>query len=311
MVSSSFFEVERGRHCMNSHVDCIACIVSKASELADKYIAHKKDKYIFMEKVLLEIAHSDEQKMAPYIMSKVMRLLSDITGITDFYVEEKRLFNDKILEMEGDIRTLLDRSDDAFLDALKLAMSGNIVDFGAFSHITIDMVKDIMEKTIDSYLDLSTYERLLKELGDAHTLLYLADNTGEIVFDKMFLAEIKNKFPKLDICLATRGMPALNDATEVDAYYVGIQEYATIINNGTDIPGTDLSEVSQSFKATFNQADVILAKGQGNFETLCGCGHNIYYLFLCKCEMMTERMGTENLSPMFLHEKTMENPLIY
>ncbi len=114
---------------------------------------------------------------------------------------------------------------------------------------------------------------------------------------------IKNKFQN-DICLATRGMPALNDATEVDAYYVGIQEYATIINNGTDIPGTDLSEVSQSFKATFNQADVILAKGQGNFETLCGCGHNIYYLFLCKCEMMTKRMGTENLSPMFLHEKT-------
>lgn len=296
---------------MNSHVDCIACIVNKANELADKYITRKRDKYSFLNKVLLEIAQTDEEKMAPYVISRVMRLLTDITGISDFYAEEKQLFNHKMLDMEEDIKRILSKADDCFLNTLKLAMAGNVVDFGAYSHMTIDRVKAIMEKTIDSSIEHDTYEKLLTALEDARTLVYLSDNTGEIVFDKLFLAEIKKKYPNLDIYLATRGKPALNDATEKDAYDVGIQEYATIINNGTDIPGTDLNEVSHAFKDKFNQADVIIAKGQGNFESLCGSGYNVFYLFLCKCAMMTKRMEKENLSPMFLHELSMVNPLAY
>lgn len=296
---------------MNSHVDCIACIIHKANQLADKYIKDKKEKYNFMNKVLLEVADTDNSRTAPYLFTKVMRILQNVTGVDDFYKEEKHLFNKKLLDMEDDIKCMLDGSDDRFLDAIKIAMSGNIVDFGAFDNITMDLVKDIVRKTLDSNLDNHVYEKFSAELKKARVLLYIGDNTGEIVFDKIFLAEIKKKYPDIEIYFATRGKPALNDANEADAYYVGIDRYAAIMNNGTDIPGTDLAEVSDEFKNVFyDAADLIISKGQGNFETLSGTGNNIFYLFLCKCQMLTDRLKMDKLSAMFLYEKEIDHKLL-
>jgi uncharacterized protein with ATP-grasp and redox domains len=114
-------------------------------------------------------------------------------------------------------------------------------------------------------LNLFTYNRLLGNLINSKGLLYLGDNAGEIVLDKLLIKFIKKRFPNLSITFATRGAPISSDVTEMDAYYVGMDQYADIINNGTDLPGTDLQEVSGSFKEVFTTAEVIIAKGQGNF----------------------------------------------
>jgi uncharacterized protein with ATP-grasp and redox domains len=230
--------------------------------------------------------------------------------VDDFYKEEKMLFNEKLLGMEENITSMLDDSNNRLMDALRIAMAGNIVDFGALDNITIELVKDIITKTMDSNINSSVYKRFNIELENAKDILYLGDNTGEIVFDKILLCEIKRQYPNLTIYFATRGKPALNDANEEDAYYVGIDKYAKIINNGTDIPGTDLDEVSQEFKEVFNKADMIISKGQGNFETLSGTGYNIFYLFLCKCDMLTKRLNIEKLSAMFLYEKELNTEIL-
>jgi hypothetical protein len=140
--------------------------------------------------------------------------------------------------------------------------------------------------------------------------LYLADNAGEIVFDKIFVKNIKERYPGLTIYFAVRGEPVLNDATEQDAYFVGIEKYAEIINNGTCVPGTDLDIVSKQFKQVFKEADLIISKGMGNYETLCGCKENIYYLMLCKCQVFQKKFKCDSYDHLFTHEKLLTNEQI-
>jgi uncharacterized protein with ATP-grasp and redox domains len=287
---------------MNTHVDCIACIVKKADKLADKYIKDKRRKYNFMKQVLEEIIDTEYDRSSPIIDAKFFRIAKKELGVEDIYKEEKGFFNDKLLSMEKEIEKMLDSSEDGLFDSLKIASAGNIIDFSALSDINIDFVKSIINETVGKYFDEELFNRLKNELKDAKSLLYLGDNTGEIVLDKIFIKEIKKHYPNLKITFATRGKAIFNDVTEEDAYYVEMDKHADIINNGADLPGTDLLEVSEKFKEVFNEADVIIAKGQGNFESLSGCGKNIYYLFLCKCDMMIQKLSAGRYSNMFISE---------
>ncbi|MFD3156280.1 damage-control phosphatase ARMT1 family protein [Haloimpatiens sp. FM7330] len=287
---------------MNTFVDCIGCIVNKAEKTCDKYIKDKQIKYKVMQKILKEIINTDYNRTTPYINSKIMRIIKREVNIQDMFIKEKEYFNKKILGMEKDIEDLIKNQEDSLFAALKLASAGNIIDFGALDNVTFDMVKQIIEKTLKSQFNSNLFNKLEQQIIKSNTLLYLGDNAGEIVFDKMFIKKIKEKYPHINIIFATRGYPTLNDVIEEDAYYVGMDKYAKIINNGTDIPGTDILETSEEFTKVFNDADIIIAKGQGNFESLQGCTKNIYYIFLCKCEMIVKKLSSEKLENMFIHE---------
>ncbi|SHK16626.1 damage-control phosphatase ARMT1 family protein [Tepidibacter formicigenes] len=288
---------------MNSHVDCISCIVNKIDGLANKYLDTKKKKYDFMKKALSEIVDANYNMSSPTISSKILRILKEEVNIDDIYEKEKKYFNDLALKMENQLNENLDLSEDRFLDALKYAISGNIIDFGALDDIKDDMLDEIIQTTLKQSINENVYSRFKRDLENASELVYLSDNTGEIVFDKLFIKEIRKKYPNLNITLITRGGPVYNDATEEDAYYVGLDKYVKIINNGTDIAGTDLLEINEKSKRYIDNADLIISKGQGNFETLCGCGKNIYYLFLCKCDMFVERLKCEKFQSVFINEE--------
>jgi len=287
---------------MNTHVDCIACIVNKANNLANKYIKDKKQKHSFMQKVLIEIANTEFERTSPILDAKIMRIAKAELNIEDIYKEEKQFFNEKMLLMEKQINTLLKDSEDRLFDALKIALSGNIIDFSALSDLDFEFVENIISSTFKSQFNEEVYKRLRSDLSKAKELIYLGDNTGEIILDKLFIKEIAAKYPDVKITFVTRGKPIFNDVTEEDAYYVGIDKYATVINNGTDLPGTDLLEVSEEFKNLIQSADLVIAKGQGNYESLCGCGLNIYYLFLCKCNMIMEKLNAGKFANMFINE---------
>jgi uncharacterized protein with ATP-grasp and redox domains len=290
---------------LNTHVDCIACVINKANQLADKYLKDSYEKYNFMNKVLREVADIEYDRTAPFLVAKVMRILKKETGINDFYKEEKKLFNEKLLSMEDQMEEILEASEDRFMTALKIAQAGNIIDFGALDEISFDLVKKLIDQTLASDLDENTYKKLKSELNNGRILLYLGDNAGEIVFDKIFIKEMKREYPHIEIFFAVRDEPVLNDINEEDAYLVGINQYAKVLSNGTDLPGTDILEVSDAFKEIFKKADLILSKGQGNFESLSECGMNIYYLFLCKCKLFMDKFKTEKLSNIFVHESNL------
>ena len=160
----------------------------------------------------------------------------------------------------------------------------------------------MLRSALEMELDEENYVNLCVELEKGGRLLYLTDNAGEIGLDRIFAEAMAEKYPGLEITFCVRGGPAANDATREDAAAVGIP--FPVIDNGNLVPGTVIELLSEEAKRAMDEADVILSKGQGNVETLLGCGYNIYYAFLVKCPLFMERFGKAKLTPMLLKERS-------
>ena len=159
----------------------------------------------------------------------------------------------------------------------------------------------VLEKALEMELDRESYASLCDDLAKGKRLLYLTDNAGEIGFDRVFAEQLQKAYPHLQITFCVRGGPAQNDATREDAAAVGIP--FPVIDNGNTVAGTDLALLSAEAKAALDAADVIISKGQGNAETLLGCGYNIYYAFLVKCARFIDRYHKPKLTPMLVKER--------
>ena len=183
----------------------------------------------------------------------------------------------------------------------------NYIPFGAMQNVEKKVFLELFQDEGKNILDKEIYESFLKDCGEGKRFLLLADNCGEIVLDKLLIRELKKRFPHLDVCVMVRGEEVLNDATMEDAEEVGICDVAKVISNGNGVGGTVESMLSEEAGKALEQADVILSKGQANFETLNGCGRNIYYAFLCKCDWFSGRFDVVKNTGMFLREKELTN----
>ncbi|MTI71001.1 MAG: DUF89 family protein [Firmicutes bacterium] len=284
---------------MNLNLDCIPCIANKAYKLSKEYLKDDEERFNFLKEVYKEISETSPTETAPSLSSKLLNILKSKINIDDLYLEEKTYFNEKLLNMLKDIEP----NDLDLLTGLKYALAGNIIDFGAMDTVEDKTVKKVINKTLEAKIDMDLFKEFKDELKKANHISYVADNAGEIVFDSIFIKEIKNEHPTLDITFITRGEPVFNDVTTKDAYQVGINKYAKVIGNGTSIPGTDLNKIDKECKKALEKSDLIISKGQGNFETLFGSSLNIYYLFLCKCDMFTEKLKKDKFQPVFIHNR--------
>ncbi|MHB9095981.1 MAG: damage-control phosphatase ARMT1 family protein [Eubacteriales bacterium] len=293
---------------MAGHLDCYVCMVQDAENLA-KWAPDKNSKFKFMQECLKLLVDSDYETTATHFHSKIHKLAQTYFNVYDFYKDEKMYFNQKLLELEPDIDQMSGSSADSLYDSMRIATSGNIIDL-FFGQISLAHVKKMIIEALEKDYNYVLYNDLINDISKASKLLYLADNAGEIVLDKIFIKKIKERYPKLSIYFGVRGEPVLNDATEQDAYMIGINKYAEIINNGTCIPGTDLDKVSAQFKQVFSEADIIISKGIGNFETLCGCKANVYYLLLCKCQVLQRKFNRGHCDHLFTHERFLSDEQI-
>lgn len=267
-----------------------------------EYIDDEEERLNFMKRVLREVSSYDNQATGPFLTSKVMSILQDKVDVNDLFKDEKIEYNEKMLSIEGDIWKSIDSSRDKLLAGLKYAMVGNFIDFGAMDEIDDDKLNEIIDTALSQEIDMKVYREFRQELIEADRLCYLADNAGEIVFDKLFIRTIREINENIDIDIVVRGEPVLNDVTVEDAIEVGLDGYGNIIQNGTNIPGTDLREVNRQTIESIDASDLIISKGQGNFETLWGCGKNIYYIFLCKCHMFAKEFGMKKFDGVFMRE---------
>jgi damage-control phosphatase, subfamily I len=287
---------------MKASVDCLHCIMKKSDEIYSQYEKNEDMRIAFLKHAMTIIASSDEQDSAPQIMTRIMRAISQHTDVDDHYLEEKRQSNELMLGMAMDIEDQINKADDPLTAAIQYALAGNYIDFGVLQTVDDDQLRRIVEKAHELNVDDDVLARLKSDLSDAKSLVYLTDNAGEIVFDKLFIKTMIAYYPDIKISVIVKGFPALNDATMKDAIDIGLLDVANIYDNGYDAPGTILEKISQSAKARIDQADVIISKGMGNFETLLGCKKNIYYAFLCKCKLFTERFGLPLFDGVFKHE---------
>ena len=218
----------------------------------------------------------------------------------DRYRQEKEDSNAFVLARLDAIRATAENAPDSVLAGLQLAILGNYIDFSALQgEVSFEKLDKMLESAMD--MELEAYPRFRQELEQAKRLLYLTDNAGEIGFDRVCAEQIQKAFPNLQITFCVRGGYAQNDATRADALAVGIP--FAVIDNGNRVAGTELSLLSDEAKAAMDAADIILSKGQGNAETLLGCGYNIYYAFLIKCPRFMERYGKPKLTPMLVRER--------
>lgn len=177
--------------------------------------------------------------------------------------------------------------------ALKIAAAGNIIDFGAVEHANLDIGAEL-ESIDERGFGIYNYDAFDQQLSKAQTLLYVCDNAGEIVLDKLFIEEIKRTYPAIEVTCAVRARPIINDALMDDALAVGLDEVATVITSGSVYPGTILEETTPEFQHLWDDADMIISKGQGNFETLLAVAPTkLFFILRIKCGMMARLSGTD------------------
>lgn len=287
---------------MKVSAECMHCLVKRQADNIRKYPDEEK-KAEYLGKVLGIIANGAAEEPAPVLLSYIGRLHEAYFGKPFSFEELKKGYNAMLMEKEEEIRQKIGRAEDPLALALRFAQIGNFIDFGAMDSVDDAKLMEFLEQAETLPLSENTYQNVTEDMKSAKKLVFLTDNCGEIVLDKLLLETIVKVYPHLECTIIVRGEPVLNDATMEDALQVGIEACGKVIPNGTNIAGTYIPWISAEARQVMEEADMLISKGQGNFESLHGCGLNIYYLFLCKCQWFMERFGLPQYSGVFINEK--------
>lgn len=243
-----------------------------------------------VDRVMAFMIESDYQCSPPEISWHVYKIINEVTGNRDPYKAIKSEYNQLALKIYPCLKKTINDSADPLSTAIRLAIAGNVIDFGSGVKFNLD---ETIRETLVKPFAVYDYEKFTESLSTAGMLLYLGDNAGEIVFDKLLVEEITGKY-NLKVCYAVKSEPIINDATVEDAREAGMAEVAEVIENGQGAPGTVLDLCSGKFLEVYNNADVIISKGQGNYETLDGEKEkNIFFLLKVKCAIITRHLKTK------------------
>ena len=282
---------------------CMCCQLNKQEQRIRKF-TDKEKKVAYMQEIMMRYAQATEDDCAPSLSVEFKEIYQKYWNIpAEDYTEIKKEFNQLMMSLEEDLSRMIHQSPDPLESALIYARIGNYIDFAAMSHVDKDVVLSMIREEKKEPLDPEEYRRFCSELEKASSLVYLTDNCGEIVLDKIAVEILRKRYPDLKITVIVRGKPVINDATLEDARMCGLTKIADVIGNGSGVGGTWLPDISEEARSLLEQADVIISKGQGNFETLHECGLNIYYLFLCKCDLFVRLFDADLFQGMFVNEK--------
>ncbi len=282
--------------------ECVPCVAKKYMVMHPEGLSDEQ-KIKYMQKVLAIVSEAVETDSAPVIVRKINDAHEEMFGYRNDFRQVKPYFNALMMDWSKRLYPLLDVAEDPLKLALQFSLIGNYIDFGANSKIDEDILAQMFDAAEDYAFDEKTYASLKNDLSVASRLVFLTDNCGEVVLDKMLLETIEKLYPNLKIQVIVRGSEVLNDVTLDDAKQVGLTDKYPVMGNGSATAGTVWSELSEEAKDAMEKADLILAKGQANFETLRCCGLNIYYLFLCKCEMFTHIFKVPRYSGILVNDK--------
>jgi uncharacterized protein with ATP-grasp and redox domains len=274
---------------MRTYFDCIPCFVRQVLDsvrmITDDERLHEK----VMREALRMASEMDLSQNPPAMAQKIHRFIREITGVDDPYLEVKNRFNTLALQLYPELKQQVEASIDPIETAVRLAIAGNIIDFGVNSAIEPSQVERTVVESLTDPLDTKSLEVFKNVISQAKDILYLGDNAGEIIFDRLLIEQL----PFEKMTFVVKGGPILNDAVMEDAQIVGLTDIVDVIDNGSDAPGTILDDCSDTFRLRFDQSDVVIAKGQGNYETLSDVDKNIFFLVRPKCNVLARHLGCE------------------
>ncbi len=250
---------------------------------SDNPVIHER----MMRQVLQEMSTMDFVHSPVDMAMKIHRTLRQLSGNSDPYREIKERSNEQMMSLYPQFLAEVKSAADSLEMAIRLAIAANIIDFGVQQNLDDETVVRVLEQATTIPLNRQVIEAFRQGVEQAETILYLGDNAGEIVCDRLLIEQL----PRQKVTYVVRGNPVLNDATIVDAEFVGMSEIVTVIDNGSDAPGTILAECSEAFRDRFNAADLIVAKGQGNYESLNDTHKPIFFLLRAKCPVIAKDLN--------------------
>jgi hypothetical protein len=291
---------------MDISYECISCLARQAVEIAKEVTSVAAIQREIIRKSLKDLAEIDFKETAPEVAFRMHQHAKQITGIQDPYKKLKEEYNQIAKEMYDKIisEKWLEKTEDSFDMACRLAIAGNIIDFSVGLELEkSDIIKSVEDSIKQEIFGMGT-KALKEEVRKAKRILYIADNAGEIIFDKFLLKEL----PGDKVTYVVKGGPIVNDATMEDAVSTGVVDMVKVIDNGYGAQGTVLKYCSETFRDAFDKADLIISKGQANFETLSKVNtKNIFYLLRAKCNCVAAMIGCERMDYVLTSAKHVNN----
>ena len=272
---------------MKTHSECLSCLMKQSTALLGRLNLQEKTNDKIIDAISRAIGETDPTQSPPLLMGEIHRMIKDVTGLVDPYEKAKQNCNLNVMKFNDDWRELIDGSSNPLLSSVQLAIAGNIIDLAVDPNADQANIKTAAMESLAAVIPASVLAKFVNDVNNASKILYLGDNAGEIVFDRLLLELL----PVEKITFVVRGQPVINDVTLVDAHVTGITNLVRVIDNGSDLPGTVLSMCSEPFQREFHEADLVIAKGQGNFESLNEEKKNIFFLFKVKCSVVEEITG--------------------
>ena len=282
---------------MKLQQECVTCIIAQVKTVTKMLSLDEAGRDAAMRDTHAYLAQANYEGCTPESMGDLWQILLGHVGGGDPYGAIKSLCNQEAMKMIPTTREKIARADKPLLVALKYAIAGNLIDYGLEHPISIEEQNEQIDTIAHTEFSIDDSETLKNALAKSDALLYLGDNAGEIVFDKLLIERLHTEYPRLIITCVVKGSPVLNDVTEADAQEVGMGEVARVIDNGDCAPGTVRHRTSEAFRREVQVADVVLSKGQGNFESLSGVEkENLFFLFTAKCDTVCEEAGVPKRS---------------
>ncbi|MGL6218658.1 MAG: damage-control phosphatase ARMT1 family protein [Lacrimispora sphenoides] len=284
---------------------CLPCVVNQVIKVANITGINTKEE--LLREVFTYLSKMNFDETTPEIIGEIFEMIKIHTNNPDPYKETRNYYNTLFMELLPEFERKIEQAENSFMSAIRYAIVGNIIDFNPIHNTLLEDIYDCFEKMEQLELAIDDSHALIKDISNAGTLLYLGDNCGEICMDKILIKKIKELNPSVKLLFGVRGKPVVNDSISEDAYSVGIDEYAEVIDNGDGSLGTVLNRTSPAFKEVYKKADVVIAKGQANYECLSEESKNIYFLLMTKCEVIAKDIGVEEKKMICMKNKAWKN----
>lgn len=287
---------------MKLNAQCMCCQIRR-QEANIRSFEDEEKKLEYMKAVCKRMSEAGDEDCSPSLGREFKNYFQQFWGLPERdFTEINKDFNALMMGLSPQLEEIIEASPDPLEAALIYARIGNYIDFAALPNVDKEEMLSLLQEENKAPLDAEEYARFLQDLSTAKSLVYLTDNCGEIVLDKIVIRLLKRLYPNLAVTVIVRGAPTDNDATLADAEMCGLTDLVQVIGNGSNVSGTWLPGLSEEARTLIEQADLLISKGQGNYEALHGCGFNIYYLFLCKCDWFMKLFQAERFQGMFVNE---------
>jgi len=271
---------------VKTYLDCIPCFFDQA--LRAGRIATEDEEQIkhLLNELGMMLENISLESTPPETGRLIYQMVKKITGNSDPFKKLKSESTQQALALYPSLKKIIDESSDSLLTAIRIAITGNVIDYGANASFDINLA---IERVLKKSFAICDYTAFKNNLARAKQVLYIGDNAGETVFDRLLIEQMDKP-----VIYVVRETPVINDATIDDAIQAGIDKIAKIVSSGTDAPGTILSTCSSEFKQMLDRSEFTIAKGQGNYEGLSNENHSIFFLLMVKCEIIADDIGVNN-----------------